>query len=183
MVVSVLLAYLATASALQAPARRRRLATSLAVNTLPEAPHAVSIDLGDGHEPLVLETGRLGRQADAAVIAKRGGTTVYTTLCVGVAQMLSGVARVWQQQDKEAARAKARDDAAKRREPAAAAAPRDDDDDDDDESDSDSDDDDDERRRRQRRARRAPRPAAIARDDAAADAVPVPDDAASTARV
>jgi len=50
-------------------------------------------------------------------------------------------------------------------------------------SDSDSDDDDDERRRRQRRARRAPRPAAIARDDAAADAVPVPDDAASTARV
>ncbi|KAH8057747.1 polyribonucleotide nucleotidyltransferase [Aureococcus anophagefferens] len=81
----VLLYVLATASALQAPARRRRLATSLAVNTLPEAPHAVSIDLGDGHEPLVLETGRLGRQADAAVIAKRGGTTVYTTLCVGSA--------------------------------------------------------------------------------------------------
>ncbi|KAH8098541.1 polyribonucleotide nucleotidyltransferase [Aureococcus anophagefferens] len=76
----VLLYVLATASALQAPARRRRLATSLAVNTLPEAPHAVSIDLGDGHEPLVLETGRLGRQADAAVIAKRGGTTVYDAL-------------------------------------------------------------------------------------------------------
>ena len=33
--------------------------------------------------PLRLEIGRIGRQADAAVMARRGDTMVYTTLCVG----------------------------------------------------------------------------------------------------
>ena len=53
------------------------------VAPLPEVAESVSIPMGDGGSPLVLETGRLGRQADAAVLARRGDTLVYTTLCVG----------------------------------------------------------------------------------------------------
>ena len=76
-----LLLLLAASHGLQ-PLRGTRPRTQLQVAQLPDAPHSVEIPIKDG-APLILETGRIGRQADAAVIAKRGGTTVYATLCVG----------------------------------------------------------------------------------------------------
>lgn len=73
----------ACASALQLqPQRATRPRTRLHVAQLPDAPQTTAIPMPTG-EPLVLETGRIGRQADAAVMAKRGGTTVYATVCVG----------------------------------------------------------------------------------------------------
>ena len=71
------------------PQRHGRPRTQLQVAVLPDAPHSVEIPIGDG-APLILETGRIGRQADAAVVAKRGGTTVYATLCVGDADAGGG---------------------------------------------------------------------------------------------
>ena len=84
----LLLLLLAASHGLQ-PQRGTRPRTQLQVAQLPDAPHAVEIPIGDG-APLILETGRIGRQADAAVVAKRGGTTVYATLCVGDADAGGG---------------------------------------------------------------------------------------------
>ncbi|CAH0371990.1 unnamed protein product [Pelagomonas calceolata] len=83
-----LLLLLAASQALQ-PRRHTRPRTRLQVAVLPDAPHSIEIPIGDG-APLILETGRIGRQADAAVVAKRGGTTVYATLCVGDADAGGG---------------------------------------------------------------------------------------------
>ena len=80
---------LAAASQALQPPRSSRPRTQLHVAQLPETPHSVEIPIGDG-APLILETGRIGRQADAAVVAKRGGTTVYATLCVGDADAGGG---------------------------------------------------------------------------------------------
>jgi len=54
-----------------------------AAAVLPSEPDRIEISMGEGVEPLRLETGRIGRQADAAVMARRGDTMVYTTLCIG----------------------------------------------------------------------------------------------------
>ena len=84
----LLLLLLAASHGLQPP-RTGAPRTRLHVAQLPDAPHSVEIPIGDG-APLILETGRIGRQADAAVVAKRGGTTVYATLCVGDADAGGG---------------------------------------------------------------------------------------------
>ena len=81
---------IAASDALQAPAARRPARTRRHSATLPDEPHRVEIAQGAGREPLVLETGRIGRQADAAITATRGGTTVYATLCVGAADAGGG---------------------------------------------------------------------------------------------
>ena len=84
-----LLLLLAAASQALQPQRHNRPRTQLQVAVLPDMPHSVEIPIGDG-APLILETGKIGRQADAAVVAKRGGTTVYATLCVGDADAGGG---------------------------------------------------------------------------------------------
>mmetsp|Transcript_12106 Transcript_12106/g.18195 ORF Transcript_12106/g.18195 Transcript_12106/m.18195 type:complete len:807 (+) Transcript_12106:96-2516(+) len=60
----------------------------LGVAELPDEAHRVEIALlgekdESEKEPIILEFGRLGRQAEAAVMARRGDTMVYTTLCLG----------------------------------------------------------------------------------------------------
>lgn len=50
---------------------------------LPSEPDSIEIPMGDSAAPLRLEIGRIGRQADVAVMARRGDTMVYTTLCIG----------------------------------------------------------------------------------------------------
>ncbi|KAK3238713.1 Purine nucleoside phosphorylase [Cymbomonas tetramitiformis] len=49
-----------------------------APGVLPE-PHKVTISVGDGE--IHLETGRIGRQANGAVMATEGDTMIYTTAC------------------------------------------------------------------------------------------------------
>ena len=44
------------------------------------APHHVTLDLGG--RPLVLETGKIAKQANGAVVARYGDTVVLVTACM-----------------------------------------------------------------------------------------------------
>src|SRR5450755_4956926 len=48
-------------------------------NTIPVA-HFVSVEVGG--RPLILETGKIAKQANGAIIAKYGDTVVLTTACM-----------------------------------------------------------------------------------------------------
>src|SRR5438128_9345823 len=49
-------------------------------NTHTPAPHRVTVDVGG--RPLVLETGKIAKQANGAIVARYGDTVVLTTACM-----------------------------------------------------------------------------------------------------
>ena len=49
-------------------------------NTITPAPHSVTVEVGG--RPLILETGKIAKQANGAIIAKYGDTVVLTTACM-----------------------------------------------------------------------------------------------------
>src|SRR5271165_2929321 len=52
-------------------------------NTIP-VPHSVTVDVGG--RPLVLETGKIAKQANGAIVARYGDTVVLTTACMATTQ-------------------------------------------------------------------------------------------------
>src|SRR5438309_3952361 len=49
-------------------------------NTLAPAPHQVTVEVGG--RPLILETGKIAKQANGAITARYGDTIVLTTACM-----------------------------------------------------------------------------------------------------
>src|SRR5258708_39252619 len=49
-------------------------------NNVPPAPHQVTVDVGG--RPLILETGKIAKQANGAIVARYGDTVVLTTACM-----------------------------------------------------------------------------------------------------
>src|SRR5260370_33098860 len=63
------------------PSQRKRLPMS--ENTVPPAPHQVTVEVGG--RPLILETGKIAKQANGAITARYGDTIVLTTACMASA--------------------------------------------------------------------------------------------------
>ena len=49
-------------------------------NKITPAPYSVTVDVGG--RPLILETGKIAKQANGAIIARYGDTVVLTTACM-----------------------------------------------------------------------------------------------------
>src|SRR5260370_9762654 len=49
-------------------------------NTHAPAPHQVTVEVGG--RPLILETGKIAKQANGAIVARYGDTVVLTTACM-----------------------------------------------------------------------------------------------------
>src|SRR5437016_14083105 len=49
-------------------------------NTVTPAPHQVTVEVGG--RPLILETGKIAKQANGAITARYGDTIVLTTACM-----------------------------------------------------------------------------------------------------
>src|SRR5260370_4162007 len=60
------------------PSQRKRLPMS--ENTVTPAPHQVTVEVGG--RPLILETGKIAKQANGAITARYGDTIVLTTACM-----------------------------------------------------------------------------------------------------
>src|ERR1700724_3221320 len=52
-------------------------------NTIP-VPHSVTVEVGG--RPLILETGKIAKQANGAIVARYGDTVVLTTACMATTQ-------------------------------------------------------------------------------------------------
>src|SRR6059036_2594791 len=52
-------------------------------NTVTRAPHQVTVEVGG--RPLILETGKIAKQANGAITARYGDTVVLTTACMASA--------------------------------------------------------------------------------------------------
>src|SRR3979411_892040 len=52
-------------------------------NSVPPAPHQVPV--GVGGRPLILETGKIAKQANGAIVARYGDTVLLTTACMASA--------------------------------------------------------------------------------------------------
>jgi polyribonucleotide nucleotidyltransferase len=53
---------------------------SMSENNVTPAPHQVTVDVGG--RPLILETGKIAKQANGAIVARYGDTVVLTTACM-----------------------------------------------------------------------------------------------------
>src|SRR5229473_3453788 len=49
-------------------------------NNVTPAPHQVTVEVGG--RPLILETGKIAKQANGAIVARYGDTVVLTTACM-----------------------------------------------------------------------------------------------------
>ena len=49
-------------------------------NNVTPAPHQVTVEVGG--RPLILETGKVAKQANGAIVARYGDTIVLTTACM-----------------------------------------------------------------------------------------------------
>ena len=52
-------------------------------NSIP-VPHSVTVEVGG--RPLILETGKIAKQANGAIVARYGDTVVLTTACMATTQ-------------------------------------------------------------------------------------------------